>query len=83
MQAITYSSARDLVETMERVCDDHEPVIITRKNSRSVVLMSLEDFNAIQETAYLLHSPANAKNLRASIKQYQEGNCKKRNIIKG
>ncbi|MBU1629229.1 MAG: type II toxin-antitoxin system prevent-host-death family antitoxin, partial [Gammaproteobacteria bacterium] len=58
MKAISYSSAREnLVNTMEDVCDNHEPLIITRKKSRSVVMMSLEDYNAIEETAYLLRSP--------------------------
>jgi antitoxin YefM len=82
MDAISYSTARKkMVETMERVCDDHDPVIITRKSARSVVMMSLEDFNAIQETAYLLRSPANAANLRASILQYEKGKYKKRGLI--
>ena len=82
MEAISYSSVREkLAETMERVCDDHEPIIITRQNSRSVVMMSLEDYNAIEETAYLLRSPANAENLRESIKQYQEGKFKHRKQI--
>ena len=53
-QAITYSEARqNLAETMNRVCDHHEPVIITRQKSPSVVMMSLEDYNSIMETAYL------------------------------
>jgi antitoxin YefM len=74
MDAISYSLARkNLVKTMEKVCDDHSPVIITRKNARAVVMMSLEDFNSIQETAYLLRNPANAKRLRESIKQAEDG----------
>ena len=67
-QAITYSEARqNLAETMNRVCDHHEPVIITRQKSPSVVMMSLEDYNSIMETAYLLRSPANAARLREAI----------------
>ncbi|WP_415966079.1 type II toxin-antitoxin system Phd/YefM family antitoxin [Desulfovibrio piger] len=67
-QAITYTEARqNLAETMNRVCDHHEPVIITRQKSPSVVLMSLEDYNAIMETAYLLRSPANAARLREAL----------------
>lgn len=82
MDAISYSTARKhLAETMERVCDNHEPVILTRKNSRSVVIMSLEDYNAIEETAYLLRNPANAANLRASIKQYEDGKKKTRGLL--
>jgi antitoxin YefM len=74
MDAITYSTARKkLVETMERVCDNHEPIIVTRRNARPVVMMSLDDFNAIEETAYLLRSPANAARLRESIGQAGQG----------
>ena len=82
MEAISYSSVREkLAETMERVCDQHEPIIITRQNSCSVVMMSLEDYNAIEETAYLLRSPANAENLRKSIPQYEKGKFKHRKQI--
>jgi antitoxin YefM len=70
MDTITYTSARaHLAKTMDQVCDDHEPVIITRNGERSVVLLSLEDFKAMEETAYLLRSPANAKRLLAAIEQ--------------
>ena len=82
MEAISYSAARkNLVETMERVCDNHDPVIITRNGSRAVVMMSLEDYNAIEETAYLLRNPANAANLRESIKQYEQGKFKKKDLL--
>ena len=68
MPAITYSEARqNLAATMEQVCDHHEPVIITRQKAPSVVMMSLEDYSSIMETAYLLRSPANAKRLRESL----------------
>ncbi len=52
---------------MDKVCDDHTPIIITRKNQRSVVMMSLEDYEALEETAYLLRSPRNARRLLESI----------------
>jgi len=52
--------------------EPHSPVIITRQNSNAVVMMSLEDYNAIEETAYLLRSPPNAERLRESIKQATE-----------
>ena len=68
MNAIPYTHARNhLAETMEKVCDDHAPVIITRKNRGSVVMMSLEDYQALEETAYLLRSPKNARRLLESI----------------
>jgi antitoxin YefM len=74
MDAITYSHAREnLAETMRRVCDDHTPIVITRQKERPVVMISLEDWNAYEETAYLLRSPANAARLRASIAHDQAG----------
>lgn len=82
MDAISYSSARkNLVKTMTKVCEDHAPMIITRKNAPAVVMMSLEDFNAIEETGYLLRSPANAIRLRKSIEQVNKGKIKKRKLI--
>ncbi len=74
MKAISYTSARsNLAKTMERICDDHEPVIITRKNERSVVMISLEDYEALEETAYLLRSPKNTRRLIESIAQLENG----------
>lgn len=68
MDAITYSTARaKLADTMDRVCEDHEPIIITRNGEQSVVMMSLDDFNALEETAYLLRQPKNARRLLESI----------------
>jgi antitoxin YefM len=58
---------------MEKVCDDHAPVIITRKNERSVVMISLEDYQALEETAYLLRSPKNARRLLESIAELEAG----------
>lgn len=82
MDAVPYSTARShLVKAMEQVCDDHEPLIITRKNARSVVMISLEDYNAIWETAYLLRSPANAARLRASIDQYEKGKYYRKGLV--
>ena len=74
MQAITYTAAREnLASTMSRVCSDHDPVIITRKRDQAVVMMSLEDYESLQETAYLLRSPANAKRLSEGIAQLERG----------
>ncbi len=79
MKAISYSNARgDLAQTMEKVCDDHTPVIITRRNERSVVMMSLEDYEALEETAYLLRSPKNARRLLESIAELGSGGGQER-----
>ena len=72
--AISYTQARqNLAETMDSVCDNHAPIIITRQKAQSVVMMSLEGYNSIQETAYLLSSPANAAHLRNSLTNAHEG----------
>lgn len=74
MDAITYSAARaNLARTMDRVCEDHEPLIITRNGQPSVVMLSLDDFQALEETAYLLRSPANAKRLLSAAAQLAAG----------
>jgi len=78
MKALSYTAARsNLAKTMESICDDHEPdepVVITRKNERSVVMLSLEDYESLEETAYLLRSPKNMKRLIESISQLDSGN---------
>ena len=81
MDAITYSAARaNLADTMDRVCDDHEPIIITRNGEQAVVMMSLEDFKALEETSYLLRSPKNARRLLESIASLESGNGKTRSL---
>ncbi len=81
MDAISYTAARqNLAKTMDRVCSDHEPIIITRNNAQSVVMISLEDFNALEETAYLLRSPKNAKRLLESIAQLETGGGTEREL---
>lgn len=82
MEAISYTAARThLAKTMEQVCNDHAPVIITRSKADSVVLMSLEDYEALQETAYLLSSPNNARRLLESIAQLEDGKGQERELI--
>ncbi len=82
MEAITYTNARqNLAKTMEKVCQDHSPVIITRKKNDSVVIMSLEDYKALEETAYLLRSPKNMRRLIESVSQLENGNGTERTLI--
>ncbi|RME36718.1 MAG: YoeB-YefM toxin-antitoxin system antitoxin YefM [Deltaproteobacteria bacterium] len=81
MKAISYTHARsNLAKTMEKVCADHDPVIITRRNEESVVMISLEDYQALEETAYLLRSPKNARRLLESIAQLESGNGTEREL---
>lgn len=82
MDAISYSAARaNLAKTMDRVCNDHEPLIITRNADQSVVMLSLEDFKALEETAYLLRSPANAQRLLSAMAQLGSGQGVERALV--
>lgn len=70
MSTISYSAAREsFAETMDRVCDNHQPIVVTRQKQRSVVILSLEDYESLNETAYLLRSPANARRLLAATQR--------------
>ena len=81
MDAITYTTARaNLATTMARVCQDHEALIITRNGQPSVVMMSLDDYKALEETAYLLRSPENAKRLLSAADALSKGKGKEREL---
>lgn len=74
MHAISYTKARaNLAGTMEKVCSDHNPVIITRSTSSSVVMLSLDDFESLRETAYLLRTPTNTRRLLDAVEQLDAG----------
>ncbi len=82
MDAISYTAARaNLAKTMEKVCNDHAPVIITRKSEAPVVMVSLEDYQAMEETAYLLRAPANARHLLESISELETGKGMKIDLL--
>lgn len=81
MNVITYTAAREnLASTMDQVCLNRDPVIITRKRDQAVVMISLEDYEALEETAYLLRSPANAKRLLKSIEAAENRNTVRKEI---
>ena len=83
MDAITYTAARaNLASTMDRVCEDHEALINTRNGEQSVVMLSLEDYKALEETAYLLRTPANARRLLAAMAQLNAGKGVARKLAK-
>ena len=78
---MTYSAAREqMAETMDRVCEDHAPVLITRKRDKAVVMISLQDYDALEETAYLLRSPRNAKRMQESLLQFESESGRVRRI---
>ena len=74
MDSITYTAAREnLASTMDKVCTDHAPIVITRNRDQAVVMLSLEDYESLEETAYLLRSPANARRLLEAIYALESG----------
>lgn len=83
MNTISYTVAHvNLSKIMEQVCNDHAPVVITRKREAPVVMISLEDYQAIEETIYLLRSPANAQYLLDSIAELEAGKGIKQELMK-
>jgi len=74
MNSIAYTNVRaNLGKTMEQVCESHEPVIITRRGQASVVMLSLEAYSSLEETAYLLRSPKNAQRLLEAVADLERG----------
>jgi antitoxin YefM len=82
MDVISYSDTRArLKEVMDRVVDDHQPVVITRQKAEAVVMVSLADWNAMEETLHLLSSPRNADRLREAIDELSAGGGVERDLI--
>lgn len=82
MNVMNYSEARkNLKSVMDRVVDDCEEAVITRRNGEAVVMISLADWNSIKETEYLLSDPERAKRLRRGIEQFADGKGKVRELI--
>jgi antitoxin YefM len=82
MKSISYTEAREkLADTIDRVCSDHAPVIITKRRDKAAVLMSLEDYESLRETTYLLRSPKNARRLLESILELERGKGKERRLV--
>ncbi|EOZ1526107.1 YoeB-YefM toxin-antitoxin system antitoxin YefM [Enterobacter hormaechei] len=74
MRVISFSEAsHNLSAAMLQTTEDHAPVLIVNQNGASCVLMSLDEYNSLEETAYLMHSPANAKRLMSSIESLKAG----------
>ena len=82
MAHVSYTQFRNnLASYMDEVCDGRAPLVVTRQNARSVVLMSEEDYDGLMETVHLLKSPANAARLLRSIKDADRGKLKKRELV--
>ncbi len=81
MRTKSYSELRKtLADTLDRVTQDHEPVVITRERGKAAaVLISLEDFASFEESRYLLQSPRNADRLLKAIDELERGGGIERN----
>lgn len=84
MHIISFTEARNnLKSVLDRVVNDADCTVITRRDSDDAVVMSLEYYESIMETIYLLKSPANAEHLRKSIEQFNQGNVQEKELISG
>ena len=84
MNAVNYSELRkNLKDYLDQVYEDHEPLIITRKNNQNVVVLSIEEYNSLIETNYLLSNIANSKRLLRSLENSRNGKLSKKDLIEG
>ena len=82
MQVLSLTEARNNIKEMfESVYNDNEEVIIHRKGRESVVVISIDEYNSLKETNYLLSSPANRKHLLESLEQLRAGNGLERELL--
>jgi antitoxin YefM len=83
VKTLSYSAIRNnLAKAIEEVTEDHAPILITRQKGAPAVLISLEDFESWQETAYLLRSPAMARRLRCASAQIERGKARPRKLVR-
>jgi len=74
MDALTYSYTRQhFADVMRRVNDDRSPVVVTSQRGKPIVIMSLDDYHAMEETAYLLRNPKGAKRLMEAVEELRNG----------
>lgn len=82
METLSYTDFRtNLAKQMDKVNEDHKPLLVTRQNAKAVVVMSLDDFNSYEETAYLMASPKNSARLLQAVSDINNGKSKPREII--
>jgi len=82
MDAVTYSDLRqNLKRYLDKVFQDHDPMIITRKNNENLILISVNEYNSLIETSYLLGNDANARHLQKSIAQLETGKLTEKELL--
>ncbi|WP_353951589.1 type II toxin-antitoxin system prevent-host-death family antitoxin [Knoellia sp. S7-12] len=81
MKTMTYTESRArYAEVLDSVTNDREEVVITRAGHEPVVIVSLEDYESLRETAYLMRSPANARRLLDAMERLEGGKGVKRDL---
>jgi antitoxin YefM len=84
MKIVSFSEARNSLKTvLDSVVEDADYTIIARRDAEDAVVMSLDFFNSLMETVYLLKSPANAAHLERAIAQYKQGKAVERDLLDG
>jgi len=82
MDTISYSSFRNkLASMLDKVNNDHKPMMVTRQNGKPAVVMSVEDFHAYEETAYLMASPKNVNRINEAITEIEAGKSKPHELL--
>lgn len=82
MDTINYSTFRsNLASVLDKVNDDHVPVLVTRQNGKPAVILSLEDYKSFEETAYLMASPNNAQRLNQAIAEVEAGQSTRHEML--
>ena len=82
MRIISFTDARNALKSvLDQVVNDADCTVITRRDSDDAVVMSLDFYNSLMETVYLLKSPANAEHLSKSIEQYRQGKFEERELL--
>ena len=75
MTTLSYTNARNnLASVMKQATDDREPITITRNGHEPVVVLSMEEFESMEETLHLLSSPANAERIRQGLEDFEKRN---------
>ncbi len=83
MKIVSYSEARSSLKTvLDRVHEDADITVISRRDGADAVVMSLDHYQSIMETMHLLSTPANAAHLAKSIEQHKAGKAVRRELVK-